>query len=153
MSRTEQLRLLFSSLLDTFMLLLLFVYTWNGVAILVLQNFERISALKPSVETEKNAWLDCPLVSFRIWSREDDIKDTTWDRFTGMRWWEGGRGSRRTFFFPWRCSSYNNPPVFFSFHWTQYDVDFISNTTGHRWPRQKWHWEAAVGPSLILNKW
>ena len=53
MSRTEQLRLLFSSLLDTFMLLLLFVYTWNGVAILVLQNFERISALKPSVETEK----------------------------------------------------------------------------------------------------
>ena len=35
------------------MLLLLFVYTWNGVAILVLQNFERISALKPSVETEK----------------------------------------------------------------------------------------------------
>ena len=31
MSRTEQLRLVFSSLLDTFMLLLLFVYTWNGV--------------------------------------------------------------------------------------------------------------------------
>ena len=30
MSRTEQLRLLFSSLLDTFMLLLLLVYTWNG---------------------------------------------------------------------------------------------------------------------------
>ena len=96
-----------------------------------LQNFERISTLKPSVETEKVAWLDGPLVSFRIRSREDDIKDTTWGRFTGMRWWEGGKGeSSNFFFFPGTVHLTIIPQCFFPF--TGLSMTWISNTTGHR---------------------
>lgn len=120
----------------------------------VLQNFERISALKPSVETEKNAWLDGPLVSFRIWSREDDIKDTTWDRFTGMRWWEGGKGESSIFFFPGAVHLTIIPSVFFlSLDSVWRGFDFQHKRTPMTWPRQKWRSEACVDPSLILNKW
>ena len=31
--------------------------------------------------------------------------------------------------------------------------DFQQNRTPMTWPRQKWHSETSVGPSLILNKW